>query len=86
MGLLKEQSVPDLPFGSGHSFGRNCRALRASKLLLRLIDAVPVLAPPFWSPQETVFLPWERRPLASECPRTRGQNGDPTMYLDNSSS
>ena len=35
-GTIEERYYPDLPFGPGPGFGPNSRALRSSKLLLRL--------------------------------------------------
>ena len=71
-GLLEEQSVPVLPFGSGRTsvqfprpagFEARC-FVSLTQFRFRL---------PRWSPKKSGFLALGAAALASECPRTHGQ-------------
>ena len=48
----------------------------ASAQLLLCSRTLPVLAPPFRSPQKSSFWTWEPRPLAFGCPRQTGRTGE----------
>ena len=64
--------APILPVCPGTASGLLRRP--ASAKLLLCSRTVPVLAPPFRSPQKSSFLPGEPRPLAFRVPETNGQN------------
>ena len=79
---VEKRHHPDLPFGPEHSFGPNSRALRSSKLLLRLTT-------PFGSGSPNSGPPRKAAPgLGSgglslfSAPGHTGRTGKTTMYLN----